>query len=79
MKTYEIKLRRTSFIVVTVEAEDEADAEALAWQESMPFHSNYDSSWDIESIEEVAPREAVKTWQDSIEEVNNERESNEEQ
>ena len=52
-KTYEVELRRTSFIVVTVEAEYEADAEALAWQESMVFHANHDSSWDIESIEEV--------------------------
>ena len=52
-KTYEVELRRTSFIVVTVEAENEADAEALAWQESMVFHANHDASWDIESIEEV--------------------------
>ena len=54
MKTYEVELRRTSFIVVTVEAENEADAEALAWQESMVFDANHDASWDIESIEEVA-------------------------
>ena len=52
-KTYEVELRRTSYIVVTVEAENEADAEALAWQESMAFHANHDASWDIESIEEV--------------------------
>jgi len=73
-KTYEVELRRTSFITVTVEAKDEADAEALAWQESMTFHSNHDASWDIESIEEVAPREEVKTWRESIEEVNNQGE-----
>ena len=53
MKTYEVELRRTSYIVVTVEAENEADAEALAYQESAPFHSKNDASWDIESIEEV--------------------------
>jgi hypothetical protein len=61
MKTYEVELRRTSFIVVTVEAENEADAEALAWQESMVFDGNHDASWDIESIEEVAVPPQIET------------------
>jgi hypothetical protein len=52
-KTYEIELRRTSYIALTIEAENEDDAKALAWQQSMPYHSTYDSQWDIESIEEV--------------------------
>ena len=52
MKTYEVELRRTSFIVVTVEAENEDDAEALAWQE-INDPVNECASWDIESIEEV--------------------------
>ena len=53
-KTYEVELRRTSFITVTVEAEDEYAAEELAWQEAMVAASKHDASWDIESIEEVA-------------------------
>jgi hypothetical protein len=69
-KTYEVELRRTSFITVWVDAENEDEAEALAWQESMTFHSHHDASWDIESIEEVAPAEEVKTWRESIEETN---------
>ena len=32
MKTYEVELERTSYITVTVEAENEDHAEALAWQ-----------------------------------------------
>jgi hypothetical protein len=70
-KTYEVELRRTSFITVTVEAENEDDAEALAWQESVSFHNSHDASWDIESIEEVETKESeMKTWRESIEEIN---------
>jgi hypothetical protein len=52
-KTYEVELRRTSFIVVTVEAENEDDAETRAWQEINYDPVNECASWDIESIEEV--------------------------
>ena len=51
-KTFEVELRRTSFIVVTVEAENEADAEALAWDEINTPRLD-DASWDVESIEEI--------------------------
>jgi hypothetical protein len=71
MKTYQIELKRTSFITVRVEAENEDDAEALAWQESVSFHNSHDASWDIESIEEVETKESeMKTWRESIEEIN---------
>lgn len=56
-KTYEVEMKRESYITIWVEAENEDEAEALAWQESMRFHSRHDASWGIESIEEVAPRE----------------------
>ena len=69
MKTYQVELKRTSYITVTVEAADEGEAKALAWQESMGFHSKHDTSWNIESAEEVAPREEIKTWRESIEVV----------
>jgi hypothetical protein len=53
MKTYEVELRRTSYIVLTIEAESEDAAEDKAWQEIE--HGDYrheDAHWDIESIEE---------------------------
>ena len=70
MKTYEVELKRESYITVTVEAADEDEAKVLAWQESMGFHTKHDTSWNIESVEEVAPREEIKTWRESIEEIN---------
>ena len=33
MKTYEVELRRVSYITLTVEAENEDDAEEKAWAE----------------------------------------------
>jgi len=55
MKTYGVELKRTSYIFVTVEAENEDDAEKLAWKriEADGGINIYDSSWDIESIEEI--------------------------
>ena len=51
MKTFEVELQRTSYITVTVEAENEDDAEAKAY-ERIGDESN-DASWTTESIEEV--------------------------
>jgi hypothetical protein len=54
MKTYEVELQRTSYITVTVEAENKDDAVALAWQELERDNVNIeDASWGIESIEEI--------------------------
>lgn len=54
MKTFEVELRRTSYITVTVEAEDEDKAEELAWEELEAGRTDiWDAQWDIESIEEV--------------------------
>lgn len=56
MKTFEVELRRTSYVVITVEATSEEDAENKAWKE---LDTNYehgdleDASWDVESIEEI--------------------------
>lgn len=54
MKTYEVELRRTSYITVTVEAENEEAAEELAWLE-LGKHEHEDSyaDWALESIEEM--------------------------
>lgn len=54
MKTYEVELRRTSYITMTVEAENADEAEAKAWQEIENGRNDiYDAQWDVESIEEL--------------------------
>jgi len=53
-KTYEIELRRTSHIVLTIEAEDADQAEEKAWKElESGDYRHEDAAWDIEFIEEV--------------------------
>lgn len=54
MKTYEVELRRTSYITVTVEAENQEAAEELAWLE-LDKHEHEDgyADWALESIEEM--------------------------
>jgi hypothetical protein len=53
MKTYEIKIRRTSYIEVTIEAENKKHAEELAWEENAYRNErNEDASYEVESIEE---------------------------
>jgi hypothetical protein len=55
MKTYGVELKRTSYIFVTVEAENEDDVEKLAWKriEADGGININDSSWEVESIEEI--------------------------
>jgi ribosomal protein L20A (L18A) len=54
MKTYEVELQRTSYITITVEAENEDDAEDKAWREIEGGRTDInDAEWDIRSIEEV--------------------------
>jgi len=55
MKTYGVELKRTSYIFVTVEAENEDDAEKQAWKriEADGGININDSSWEVESIEET--------------------------
>lgn len=57
-KLYEVELRRTSFIVMTVEAPDEDAAEALAWAQLDAHPDRADASWEVESIEEINQGEA---------------------
>ena len=53
MKKFEVELRRTSFITVTVEAETAEEADAKAWLEIEERPDLNDAGWEIESIEEV--------------------------
>ena len=57
MKTYEVEFRRESYVVVTVEAESKDEAIDKAWEElemlaTQPKNIE-DSTWDVESIEEI--------------------------
>ena len=53
MKTFEVELCRTSYITLTVEAENEDDAEDKAWKEIQAGYRPDDSSWVVESVEEI--------------------------
>lgn len=54
MKTFEVELRRTSYIVLTIEAENEDEAETKAWGEiESGDYKHEDAQWDIESVERV--------------------------
>jgi hypothetical protein len=53
MKTYQIELKRTSYVNITVEAESVEEAEELAWDE-LQSDGSYGltyADWEIESIE----------------------------
>ena len=52
-KTYEVELRRVSYITVTVEAEDKDEAEELAWAECEERSDKADANWDVASVEEL--------------------------
>lgn len=53
MRTYEVELRRTSYITITVEADSKDEAEEKAWQEIEHDRADInDANWEVESIEE---------------------------
>ena len=53
MNTYQIELKRISYVNLTIEADNEDEAERLAWEEisSDGSYGDGDAHWDIESIE----------------------------
>ena len=53
MKTYEVEIKRTSFVTVTVEALNEAHAEEEAHVEIDLQWAHIDAEWQIQSIKEV--------------------------
>jgi hypothetical protein len=56
MKTYQIELKRVSYVNVTVDAETQDEAEAQAWKQiENDYYKDWGSEWELESIEEVAP------------------------
>jgi hypothetical protein len=54
MRKYEVELRRTSYITLTVEARDQNEAEEKAWVEIEHDRADInDAAWDVESVTEV--------------------------
>ena len=55
MKSYQVELKRVSYVNMDIEAESQEDAEALAWVtlESRGTYGEGDASWELESIAEV--------------------------
>ena len=53
MKTYQVELKRTSYVNLTIEADSVDEAEELAWRElaSDGSYGDSDAHWDIDSIE----------------------------
>jgi hypothetical protein len=54
MKSYQVELKRVSYVNLDIEAESQEEAEALAW-DALQSHGGYgeDASWKLESIAEV--------------------------
>lgn len=52
MKTYQVELKRVSYVTMTIEADNEDQAEVLAWDELVIDGSwGTDAEWFVESIE----------------------------
>jgi len=63
MKTYQIELKRISYINLTIEADNKDEAERLAWEEvSDGYYSDGDAHWDIESIEEEIATDETRSY-----------------
>jgi hypothetical protein len=59
MKAYEIELKRTSYVTVTVHANSEKEAEDKLWaQLEHTFDRVDDFTWELESIEEIEDADA---------------------
>lgn len=55
MKTYQIELKRVSYVTLTVEAKNQGAAEDAAWLELQT--GDYDDSsadWELNDVEEIA-------------------------
>lgn len=55
MKSYQIELKRVSYVNMDIEAESQEEAEKLAWItfESRGIYGEGDAVWELESITEV--------------------------
>lgn len=53
-RTYEVEMKYEAYVVVTVDADSEDDAEALAMQKLERGAIARGGAWTLESIEELA-------------------------
>lgn len=52
MKTYQVELKRVSYVTMTIDADNEDQAEMLAWDQLVTDGSwGTDAEWFVESIE----------------------------
>jgi hypothetical protein len=55
MKIYEVELKRTGYVVISVEAANPEDAEMKAWDKlatNADSWNDSDGNWEVEGIEE---------------------------
>ena len=53
MKSYEVELKRTSYVSLYIEADSKEEAEEKAWQAIEAGYGNInDAQWEVESIQE---------------------------
>ncbi len=67
MKTFEIELKRTSYVTMTIEAETQDEAEALAWNEVSQdgsYGTGNDADWNLNHIEELTDDLETETGDD---------------
>lgn len=67
MKTYQVELKRTSYVNLTIEAESQEDAEAQAWAEIESGESygiSDDADWSLNQIEELDDEPETETGED---------------
>jgi hypothetical protein len=54
MKTYSVEFRRTSFVTLTVEAENQKAAEDAAWKELEDEFNCKDAEWELGFVDELS-------------------------
>jgi hypothetical protein len=53
MKTFEVELKRESYVTLTIDANNREEAEEKAWHQIEQNYPNInDSQWNLSSIEE---------------------------
>jgi hypothetical protein len=67
MKTFVVELKRTSYVNLTIEADSQDEAEALAWAEIESGESygiTDDADWNLNHIEELKDELETETGDD---------------
>jgi len=60
MKTYSVGLRYTNYVTLFVQAETEAQAKILAWEEVESIQDDGYGEWDTLDVEEWTPKAHVE-------------------